>query len=173
MTVFLQVPLAALLTTPAVARVLIGALLKAVIVADGKGDQKRVLFLLDEAARLGRMKVLETARDAGRKYGITLQLQYQSTGQLEEQWGRAGSRLPQHRLDRIRPDLLPMLRKASGRDHRANRRWHTRGWISQCGTRQRSCSGAATSDVRLDGFRSERIYTEVCTAVIWHHDGKR
>jgi type IV secretion system protein VirD4 len=92
MTVFVQVPLAALLTTPAVARVLIGALLNAVIVADGKGDQMRVLFMLDEAARLGRMKVLETARDAGRKYGITLQLQYQSTGQLEEQWGRAGKR---------------------------------------------------------------------------------
>ena len=48
--------------------------------------------LLDEAARLGPMKILETARDAGRKYGITLQLLYQSVGHLERQWGRDGKR---------------------------------------------------------------------------------
>jgi type IV secretion system protein VirD4 len=52
----------------------------------------RILFLLDEVARLGRMKVIEVARDVGRKYGITLQLLYQSVGQLEEQWGRDGKR---------------------------------------------------------------------------------
>ena len=50
----------------------------------------RVLFLLDEVARLGYMQVLEQARDAGRKYGITLLLLYQSLGQLAEQWGREG-----------------------------------------------------------------------------------
>ena len=33
---------------------------------------------------------LEQARDAGRKYGITLLLLYQSLGQLVEQWGREG-----------------------------------------------------------------------------------
>ena len=38
------------------------------------------------------MKILETARDAGRKYGITLQLLYQSVGQMEKQWGREGKR---------------------------------------------------------------------------------
>ena len=51
-----------------------------------------MLFLLDEAARLGYMKILETARDAGRKYGITLQLLYQSTGQIVDQWGEQGKR---------------------------------------------------------------------------------
>jgi type IV secretion system protein VirD4 len=30
----------------------------------------RVAFILDEAARLGNMSLLEVARDAGRKYGI-------------------------------------------------------------------------------------------------------
>jgi type IV secretory pathway TraG/TraD family ATPase VirD4 len=35
---------------------------------------------------------LEVARDAGRKYGITLQLLFQSVGQLEGQWGRDGKR---------------------------------------------------------------------------------
>ena len=36
------------------------------------------------------MGVLEQARDAGRKYGITLLLLYQSLGQLVGQWGREG-----------------------------------------------------------------------------------
>jgi type IV secretion system protein VirD4 len=34
------------------------------------------LFLLDEVARLGYMKVITQARDAGRKYGITMLLLY-------------------------------------------------------------------------------------------------
>jgi type IV secretion system protein VirD4 len=90
-SVFLQIPLAALQSTPAIGRVVIGALLNAAYEADG--DVKgRILYLLDEAARLGPMKILETARDAGRKYGITLQLLYQSVGQLERQWGREGKR---------------------------------------------------------------------------------
>ena len=90
-TVFLQVPLQTLLATPALGRVLVGALLNVVYFADGNING-RVLFLLDEAARLGRMKVLEVARDVGRKYGITLQLLYQSMGQLVDQWGREGKR---------------------------------------------------------------------------------
>ncbi len=91
MSVFLQIPLAALQSTPAIGRVVIGALLNAAYEADGK-VKGRILYLLDEAARLGPMKILETARDAGRKYGITLQLIYQSVGQLERQWGREGKR---------------------------------------------------------------------------------
>jgi type IV secretion system protein VirD4 len=91
-TVFVQIPLAVLMTTPAVARVLIGALLNSVYEANGN-LRGRVLFLLDEAARLGPMKVIETARDAGRKFGITLQLLYQSVGQLEQQWGKEGKRV--------------------------------------------------------------------------------
>jgi len=91
LTVFLQIPLAALQSTPAIGRVVIGALLNAAYEADGQ-VAGRILYLLDEAARLGPMKILETARDAGRKYGITLQLLYQSVGQLERQWGRQGKR---------------------------------------------------------------------------------
>jgi type IV secretion system protein VirD4 len=33
------------------------------------------------------MRILETARDAGRKYGITLMLLFQSIGQMREAWG--------------------------------------------------------------------------------------
>ena len=90
-TVFLEIPLAALQSTPAIGRVVIGALLNAAYEADGH-VRGRILYLLDEAARLGPMKIMETARDAGRKYGITLQLLYQSVGQLERQWGRDGKR---------------------------------------------------------------------------------
>jgi len=88
-TAFLQIPLTVLQTTPAVGRVLVGALLNAAYQADGK-VKGRVLFLLDEVARLGYMQVLEQARDAGRKYGITLLLLYQSLGQLVSQWGKEG-----------------------------------------------------------------------------------
>ena len=90
-SIFLQLPLMTLQTTPAVARTIVGALLNAAYEADG-AMEGRILYLLDEAARLGPMKIIETARDAGRKYGITLQLLYQSVGQLEKQWGKDGKR---------------------------------------------------------------------------------
>lgn len=90
-TIFLQIPLSALETTPAVGRTVIGALLNCAYEANG-ATNGRILYLLDEVARLGPMRILETARDAGRKYGITLQLLYQSVGQLEKQWGKEGKR---------------------------------------------------------------------------------
>lgn len=88
-TVFVQIPLDALRATPALARVIIGSLLDAVYRADG-AVQGRVLFLLDEMAQLGRVRIVETARDAGRKYKITMLLLYQALGQLTEQWGASG-----------------------------------------------------------------------------------
>ena len=89
LTIFVQIPLKTLQATPALGRVVVGALLNAVYEADG-AVKGRVLFLLDEVARLGFMGAIEQARDAGRKYGITLLLLYQSLGQLVEQWGREG-----------------------------------------------------------------------------------
>ncbi|RWK21935.1 type IV secretory system conjugative DNA transfer family protein, partial [Mesorhizobium sp.] len=47
----------------------------------------KTLFLLDEVARLGYLRILETARDAGRKYGISLTLIFQSIGQMREAYG--------------------------------------------------------------------------------------
>lgn len=91
LTVFVQIPLKVLLTTPGLGRVVIGALLNAAYEADG-AVRGRILFLLDEVARLGPMSLLEAARDAGRKYGLTLLLLYQSIGQLTGQWGRDGAR---------------------------------------------------------------------------------
>ncbi len=89
LTVFVQVPMDALRATPEIARVVIGSLLNAVYQAQGRLEG-RVLFLLDEVNFLGRLKVLEDARDAGRKYGITLLPMWQSLGQLVDTWGEKG-----------------------------------------------------------------------------------
>jgi type IV secretion system protein VirD4 len=84
--VFLNIDLKTLETHAGLARVIIGSLLNAVYNRNGMMEG-RVLFLIDEAARLGFMRILETARDAGRKYGITLLMLYQSIGQLRETYG--------------------------------------------------------------------------------------
>ena len=107
MDVFLKMPLEALDTTPALARTVIGALLNAAYQANGNFDG-RILYLLDEVARLGYMRIIETARDAGRKFGITMQLLYQSTGQIEKQWGMEGKRAWYRRR------LLSHLRRGAG-----------------------------------------------------------
>lgn len=84
--VFINIDLKTLETHAGLARVIIGSLLNA-IYNRGGAMKGRALFLLDEVARLGYMRILETARDAGRKYGITLTMIYQSIGQLRETYG--------------------------------------------------------------------------------------
>ncbi|KAA3448204.1 Ti-type conjugative transfer system protein TraG [Mesorhizobium sp. SARCC-RB16n] len=71
---------------PGLARVVIGAFLNALYNRNGQLSG-RTLFLLDEVARLGYLRILETARDAGRKYGISLTLIFQSIGQMREAYG--------------------------------------------------------------------------------------
>ena len=89
LTAFVQIPMESLRATPALARVVIGALMNAVYQAEGR-IEGRVLFLLDEVNLLGRLKALEDARDAGRKYGITIVPMWQSLGQLVDTWGTSG-----------------------------------------------------------------------------------
>jgi type IV secretion system protein VirD4 len=84
--VFIALDLKTLETHAGLARVIIGSLLNAIYSRD-HASAGRVLFLLDEVARLGFMRILETARDAGRKYGITLMMLYQSIGQMRESFG--------------------------------------------------------------------------------------
>jgi type IV secretion system protein VirD4 len=84
--VFINADLKTLETHAGLARVIIGAFLNAIYNRDGS-MRGRALFLIDEAARLGYMRILETARDAGRKYGITLLIIYQSIGQMRETYG--------------------------------------------------------------------------------------
>lgn len=84
--IFINIDLKTLEIHSGLARVIIGSFLNAIYNRDG-AVEGRSLFLLDEAARLGYMRILETARDAGRKYGITLTMIYQSIGQLRETYG--------------------------------------------------------------------------------------
>ncbi len=84
--VFVALDLKTLETHAGLARVIIGSFLNAIYSRDG-AMPGRALFLLDEVARLGFMRILETARDAGRKYGITLTMIYQSIGQMRETYG--------------------------------------------------------------------------------------
>ncbi|MEK1932704.1 MAG: Ti-type conjugative transfer system protein TraG [Pararhizobium sp.] len=88
--VFLNIPASILRSYPGIGRVIIGSLIKAMVQADG-GFKRRALFMLDEVDLLGYMRVLEEARDRGRKYGISMMLMYQSVGQLERHFGRDGA----------------------------------------------------------------------------------
>ncbi|MUZ75385.1 Ti-type conjugative transfer system protein TraG [Agrobacterium vitis] len=84
--IFIALDLKVLEAHPGLARVVIGSLLNAIY--NRNGDVRgRTLFLLDEVARLGYLRILETARDSGRKYGITLTLIFQSLGQMREAYG--------------------------------------------------------------------------------------
>lgn len=84
--IFVNLDLKTLEAHPGLARIVIGALLNAIYNRNGDVPG-RTLFLLDEVARLGYLRVLETARDAGRKYGISLVLLFQSIGQMRETYG--------------------------------------------------------------------------------------
>ncbi len=84
--IFIALDLKVLEAHPGLARVVIGSFLNAIYNRAGEVEG-RTLFLLDEVARLGYLRILETARDAGRKYGITLTLIFQSIGQMREAYG--------------------------------------------------------------------------------------
>ena len=84
--IFVNLDLKALEAHPGLARTIIGALANAIYNRNGDVNG-RTLFLLDEVARLGFLRILETARDAGRKYGISLVLLFQSIGQMREAYG--------------------------------------------------------------------------------------
>ncbi|MGA0565384.1 Ti-type conjugative transfer system protein TraG [Ancylobacter sp. VNQ12] len=84
--IFIALDLKVLEAHPGLARVIIGALMNAIYNRNGE-VKDRTLFLLDEVARLGFLRILETARDAGRKYGITMTLLFQSIGQMREAYG--------------------------------------------------------------------------------------
>lgn len=92
--VFVCVPLKTLDSTPAVARLIMGALLNAIYerYLRHRTFERRTLFLIDEMPRLRRMELLETARDAGRGLGVTLWGIVQDMGQLEKHYGKEGLR---------------------------------------------------------------------------------
>jgi type IV secretion system protein VirD4 len=89
--IFIALDLKVLEAHPGLARVVIGSFLNALYDRNGK-TAGRTLFLLDEVARLGFLRILETARDAGRKYCISLTLIFQSIGQMREAYGGRDAR---------------------------------------------------------------------------------
>lgn len=88
-TVFVQIPMEVVTSNQGVARTVIGALIKSIYDADGQTNG-RVLFLLDEARFLGRLKTLATALRAGRKYGLTIVTMWQDMGDIANVWGENG-----------------------------------------------------------------------------------
>ncbi len=84
--VFINIDLKTLETHSGLARVIIGSFVNAIYNRNRSGGDL-ALFLLDEVARLGYLRILETARDTGRKYGISLTLIFQSIGQMRETFG--------------------------------------------------------------------------------------
>jgi type IV secretion system protein VirD4 len=88
--VFIALPLTSLIANPAPAKAILGGLMSAVYQAKGKLPGGRIFFEIEEAARLGKMHILEVARDAGREYGLTIEMILQSPGQLRDDWGESG-----------------------------------------------------------------------------------
>jgi len=87
--IFLSIKSSVAKQSPGVVRVLLGSFMKAIVNAEGM-KAGRCLFLVDEAASLGFMDTLQIALAEYRKYKISLLLYYQSVGQIETQWGKAG-----------------------------------------------------------------------------------
>lgn len=112
--VFINIPASILRSYPGIGRVIIGSLINAMIEADG-AFTRRALFILDEVDLLGYMRVLEEARDRGRKYGVSMMLMYQSVGQLERHFRKRRCGVVDRRL-RFRE-----LRRDQGTGYRPQR----------------------------------------------------
>ena len=86
MTAYLILPPERLVTLAPLMRTWLGTMLR--VLTRGEASEKRpVLFLIDEAAQLGRMQILEDALTIMRGYGIRLWLFFQSVGQLKKCYG--------------------------------------------------------------------------------------
>ena len=85
LTVYLVLPPERMRAQAGLLRMWIGAMLRTVV-RGGLQEQNKVHFVLDEAASLGRLEVLEDAVDKYRGYGVRMQFYYQSLGQLKKCW---------------------------------------------------------------------------------------
>jgi type IV secretion system protein VirD4 len=85
-TVFLNIDTRTLEVAPVIPRVLVGALLNTIFMAEGH-VHSLIAFFIDETSLLGRLKALKTARDLGRHGGIVIYTLWQSLSQLRDIWG--------------------------------------------------------------------------------------
>jgi type IV secretion system protein VirD4 len=83
MTIYLILPPDRMRAQAGLLRLWVGSMFRAVI-RGGLREDRKVNFVLDEAASLGRMEAIDDAIDKYRGYGIRLFLYYQSLGQLKK-----------------------------------------------------------------------------------------
>jgi len=85
-TIYLVLPPERLVTLAALMRMWVGTIIR--VITRGEASEKaEVLFLLDEAAHLGQIQVLEDAVTLMRGYGIRLWFFFQSPAQLKACYG--------------------------------------------------------------------------------------
>ena len=85
-TIYLILPSEKLSTLSPLMRLWIGTILR-VLCRDGASEKHEVLFILDEAAHLGKLQILEDAITLMRAYGIRIWLFMQSVNQLQKVYG--------------------------------------------------------------------------------------
>jgi type IV secretion system protein VirD4 len=83
MTIYLVLPPEHMRAQSALLRMWIGSLLRAVI-RGGLQEERKIHFILDEAASLGHLEAIDDAVDKYRGYGVRLQFYFQSLGQLKK-----------------------------------------------------------------------------------------
>ena len=89
--IFLNIPQNVAEDFAPMVRLMLGSMLTAAQLIEVNEDPRtRRLFLIDEAAKLGAMDILENIRDRGRSIGLHLMMFYQTPGEIERIWGRAG-----------------------------------------------------------------------------------
>ena len=89
--IFLNIPQHVAENFPAMLRLMLGSMLTtAQLIEINEAPRARRLFLIDEAAKLGAMDILENIRDRGRSLGLHLMLFYQTPGEIARLWGQAG-----------------------------------------------------------------------------------
>ena len=89
--IFLNIPQNVAEDFAPMVRLMLGSMLTAAqLIEVNEAPRARRLFLIDEAAKLGSMDILENIRDRGRSLGLHLMMFYQTPGEIERLWGRTG-----------------------------------------------------------------------------------
>ena len=90
--IFLNIPQNVAEDFAPMVRLMLGSMLTAAQLIEVNEDPRaRRLFLIDEAAKLGGMDILENIRDRGRSIGLHLMMFYQTPGEVTRIWGPAGT----------------------------------------------------------------------------------
>ncbi len=85
-TAYLVLPSTKLSTLSPLMRLWVGFILQ-VVTRKGASEKRKTLFMIDEAAHIGKIQVLEDAATLMRAYGVRLWLFFQSVGQLQTTYG--------------------------------------------------------------------------------------